>query len=250
MEKEDINSCLNCKTVLKADFEFCPKCGQETKADSSLKGLFTHFLSDYFTFDSKIIRSLQPLITKPGFLTLEYLKGKRADYIAPLRMFIFLSIIFFLLLGFSNPSNVHYTDAAALNDNFWNQFFENRLPKLFFVLLPIFALIISFLYRKQKRGMLTHFLFALHFHSSIFIIGIFYTLISYVFVAFSLQIVNLIFLVVFAIYLAFYLWRALRKVYLESRAKTSWKFIILALLYTSLLVVSTLFLLFLLSFNR
>lgn len=250
MEKKVVKPCPNCETALQADFEFCPKCGQEVEMESNLKSLFTHFLSDYFTFDSKIIRSLQPLITKPGFLTLEYLHGKRAHYIAPLRMFIFLSIIFFLLLGISNPANIQYTDAAALDDNFWNQFFENRLPKLFFLLLPLFALFISFLYRKQKKSMLTHFLFALHFHSSIFILGIIYTIFSFAFSALDLQTVNKVLLALLSLYLGFYLWRALRKVYLESRAKTSWKFIVLAFLYTILLVVSALILLFVLSINR
>lgn len=157
MEGENLR-CLNCETSLQSDFEFCPTCGQEVESDSNLKSLFRHFLSDYFTFDSKIIRSLQPLITKPGFLTIEYLKGKRANYIAPLRMFIFLSIIFFLLLSISSSGNIQYTDAAALDDDFYNKFFENRLPKLFFVLLPLFALIISLLYKKQKMRNVNAFL--------------------------------------------------------------------------------------------
>ena len=98
--------------------------------------------------------------------------------------------------------------------------------------------------------MLTHFLFALHFHSSIFILGIIYTLLSYVFVAFSMQTANKVLLIVVSGYLAFYLWRALRKVYEESRAKTSWKFILLATLYAILLVASSIILLLLLSINR
>lgn len=253
MDKEVVikeSQCSNCGTVLESHFEFCPNCGQEVESNSDLKSLFTHFLSDYFTFDSKIIRSIKPLITKPGFLTLEYLKGKRVHYIAPLRMFIFLSIIFFLILGISNQSDIQQADNSALDDKLWNQFFESWLPKLFFVLLPLFALIISMLYKKQKRGMLTHFLFAFHFHSSIFILGIIYTLLSYVFEAFSMQTVNLILLGLFSVYLAFYLWRALRIVYSETRLKTSWKFIVLAFLYSILLVVSSLILLLLLSYNR
>lgn len=252
MEKDKLenNQCLNCETNLQSSYVFCPNCGQELRSDSNLKSLFSHFLSDYFTFDSKIIRSIKPLITKPGFLTLEYLKGRRVHYIAPLRMFIFLSIIFFLILGISNQSNVQHVDNSALDDKLWNQFFESWLPKLFFVLLPLFALIISMLYKKQKRGMLTHFLFAFHFHSSIFILGIIYTLLSYVFVAFSMQTVNLVLLGLFSVYLAFYLWRALRVVYFETRLKTSWKFIVLAFLYSILLVVSSLILLLLLSYNR
>ncbi len=236
-------ACENCGMKLETDFVFCPKCGQEVEHDQNLKGLFTHFLSDYFTFDSKIGRSLVPLITKPGFLTLEYLKGKRAHYITPLRMFIFLSIIFFLLLSIGNPSQVTRVDELGFGEDFWNSFFESRMPKLFFFLLPVFAGIISFLYRKRRRGVLSHFLFALHFHSSLFLLGIIYSLISKLFGLLSWQVANQILILVIALYLAYYLWRALRKVYGESRLKTTWKYLVLAVFYSIILVCSSVLLL-------
>ncbi|MFT6166796.1 MAG: hypothetical protein ACJAV5_001697 [Vicingaceae bacterium] len=228
---------------------FCPSCGQEVKLDQSVGSLLTHFLNDYFTFDSKIIRSVLPLISKPAFLTIEYLRGRRVQYIAPFRLFIFLSLIFFLLISWSNSSSISLNEEVnGFNEAFWNRFFDSWLPKLFFFLLPLFALIIAWLYRRQKRGMMPHFLFALHFHSSLFFMGIIYAVVSYIFRKLEWLIFNEIFLGLCGLYLAYYLWKSLRRMYSESRLKTSWKFIVLVVLYGILLIAFT-FILLLFSYN-
>ncbi|MBL4710719.1 MAG: DUF3667 domain-containing protein [Flavobacteriales bacterium] len=238
-----MKNCPNCNFEYEPDFKFCPNCGQETQLDYTLKSLFSHFLSDYFTFDSKIIRSVAPLITKPAFLTKEHLAGKRSQYIQPLRLFIFLSIIFFLILSWLSPSTVSSTQIDGINNAFWDRFFESWLPKLFFFLLPLFALIISWLYRKKKLGLMPHFLFSLHFHSSLFLIGIIYSIISYFILKLDWADVNQIMLISFSIYLAVYLWKSLRKMYGENRKKTVWKILVLAFAYLFLLVTSSILLL-------
>lgn len=93
--------------------------------DQSIGSLLTHFLNGYFTFDSKIIRSVLPLITKPVYLTIEYLRCRRVQYIAPFWIFILLSLVFFLLLSWSNFTIVTTTSQIdLLNDVFWNLFFD------------------------------------------------------------------------------------------------------------------------------
>lgn len=241
-------SCLNCKEALEESFKFCPECGQEAELDESVKSLLTHFLNDYFTFDSKIIRSVVPLITRPAFLTQEYLVGRRVKYIAPLRLFIFLSLIFFLLLGGLNPTEISTEKAEGLNAESWNRLFDSWLPKLFFFLLPLFALIISALYRKQKKGLMPHFLFALHFHASVFLIGIVYGIVSFLFRKLEWVSINFWFVLLICVYIGFYLWRSLRRVYGENRKQTSWKFIVLIVSYSILLVCSS-FALLVLSYN-
>jgi len=244
-----LKNCLNCNVTISKTFKFCPTCGQELKLDNSVVSLLTHFLNDYFTFDSKIIRSVLPLISKPAFLTIEYLKGKRVQYIAPFRLFIFLSLIFFLLLSLTNSSSVSMdAQVNGFNEAFWNRFFDSWLPKLFFFLLPLFALVITWLYRRQKMGMMPHFLFALHFNSSLFFMGIIYVVISYVFGKLHWLLVNEIFLCICGLYLAYYLWKSLQKMYGETTLKTSWKFIVLVLIYGILLIAST-FILLLFSYN-
>ncbi len=90
-------NCLNCGEKLN-DSNYCPKCGQRnTDKQISIKEFLHDFLKDYFTFDSKFFRSIFPFLFKPGLLTNEYIKGRRVNYILPLRLYLFTTFIFFLL---------------------------------------------------------------------------------------------------------------------------------------------------------
>ncbi len=101
-----LNHCLNCGTGLSESDKFCPTCGQKNEDQKvSLKQLLLDFLGDYFTFDSKLFRSIVPLLFKPGFLTSEYNSGKRATYIPPLRLYIFISFVYFFIAGIAGNSN-------------------------------------------------------------------------------------------------------------------------------------------------
>jgi len=53
-------------------------------------------IEDLFHTDHRVWRTIRPLLFKPGFLTAEYLRGKRASYTPPFRLYIVLSLIFFL----------------------------------------------------------------------------------------------------------------------------------------------------------
>jgi hypothetical protein len=52
----------------------------------------------YLHFDSKSFRTIRKLAFNPGCLTLEFIKSKRAQYVSPTRLYIFISLVFFLLL--------------------------------------------------------------------------------------------------------------------------------------------------------
>jgi len=92
--------CLNCGTYLGRDDYFCPHCGQKQleKEDLSFQHIIGESFFDYFHFDSKFFRTLFPLMYKPGFLTQEFMKGKRKSYVEPFRLFLVISVIYFLLL--------------------------------------------------------------------------------------------------------------------------------------------------------
>ncbi len=237
------SNCLNCENALREEDEYCSACGQAVDHEETLKSFLSHFLSDYFTFDSKIIRSIKPLITEPGFLSNEYLAGRRVRYIPPLRMFIFLSIIFFLLLSLLSNTTANDVGAEVLSDAFFERFFSSRLPKLFFVLLPLFAMSTALLFGKKNGSILPHFLFALHFHASIFLFGIIYTLISYVFESLSWIGANQVLLILIGVYIIYYLFKALKVVFKQSLWRTTWKLILLGFIYSLLLVCSSLLLL-------
>lgn len=91
--------CANCGEPLSGPF--CSACGQENRNLSrlSLRQIVDEWLGDTFTFDSRLLRTLGPLVRRPGFLTNEYLAGRRVRYVPPLRLFVFLSLVMFLALA-------------------------------------------------------------------------------------------------------------------------------------------------------
>ncbi|ATP56587.1 hypothetical protein CPT03_08930 [Pedobacter ginsengisoli] len=107
------HNCLNCgQTVEK---HYCSNCGQ---ANLELKENFWQFISHsiahYFHFDNKFFQTLSPLLTKPGQVTLDYLAGKRARYINPVSMYIFVSIVYFIVV----PNKLeHKSDAIEIHSS-------------------------------------------------------------------------------------------------------------------------------------
>jgi len=89
--------CLNCGELLKG--RYCPICGQENvEPKENLFQLVGQFFKDLLHIDGKFFVTLKLLMLKPAFLSTEYLRGKRASYIHPVRMYIFTAFLFFILL--------------------------------------------------------------------------------------------------------------------------------------------------------
>ena len=94
--------CLNCDRTLGEIYNYCPNCGQENNDHRVSFGTFIgDFFSNYFSFDSRIGRSLRPLFLQPGFLTNRFNEGKRKQYVHPLRLYLVASLVFFSLLALS-----------------------------------------------------------------------------------------------------------------------------------------------------
>ena len=89
-------NCLNCGATVIG--RYCHVCGQENIVPrESFGGLVLHFFYDITHFDGKFFQSLKDLLFKPGFLSKEYINGKRASHLNPVRMYVFTSAIFFLI---------------------------------------------------------------------------------------------------------------------------------------------------------
>ena len=89
-------SCLNCGAAIYG--RYCQICGQEnTEPKETFWHLLTHFISDITHFDGNFFSTLKYLLFKPGFLSSEYLLGRRASYLHPIRMYVFTSAFFFLI---------------------------------------------------------------------------------------------------------------------------------------------------------
>lgn len=88
--------CLNCGAIVQG--RYCQNCGQENVVPhETFWHMVKHFLYDITHFDSNFFGTIHHLIFKPGFLSKEYVKGRRAGYLHPVKMYVFTSAIFFLL---------------------------------------------------------------------------------------------------------------------------------------------------------
>jgi len=94
--------CPNCLAPLQG--AFCYDCGQ------SKKGLIRHFSSiagdfidSVLNFDTRTWRTVPALYFKPGYLSNEYFAGRRVRYVTPLRLYVFLSVVAFLVIAFVTP---------------------------------------------------------------------------------------------------------------------------------------------------
>jgi hypothetical protein len=95
----DHPNCLNCGTELRG--QYCGTCGQRARNRLiSLWELLQDAFGDLFEVDSRLWRTIIPLLIRPGRLTLDYLEGRRARYMPPFRMYLVLSVIFFVVAFF------------------------------------------------------------------------------------------------------------------------------------------------------
>jgi hypothetical protein len=100
--KVSTENCLNCGEVLTG--QHCSHCGQPAKVRVlSLWGLTKDVIGDVLDVDSRVWRTLWPLAFRPGLLTQEFLRGRRARYTPPFRMYLVLSLVFFVLASFDDP---------------------------------------------------------------------------------------------------------------------------------------------------
>ncbi|MCL5254512.1 MAG: DUF3667 domain-containing protein [Gammaproteobacteria bacterium] len=90
--------CANCSTPLQGGF--CHACGQEnTNPIRNMLSLIHEFFGEMGNWDGRFWRTIWPLLTKPAFLSLEYVRGKRVPYVPPLRMYLFISIFAFIVFS-------------------------------------------------------------------------------------------------------------------------------------------------------
>lgn len=97
--------CRNCGVVLYGPH--CHACGQPVKGlVRPLGNLFGDVLDSVFDLDTRVFRTLPPLLAKPGFLTREYFAGRQIRYVTPFRLFFFLAVLAFFVaqLTFDAPT--------------------------------------------------------------------------------------------------------------------------------------------------
>jgi hypothetical protein len=196
--------CRNCGAGLSG--RFCSNCGQTADVHvPSTRELIHEALEGLTHSDSRIWSTLKSLLFKPGSLTLEFVAGRRAAYLPPFRLYLILSVVFFLVASFSHfqehpviiqsghrATEADCTDSALevfqLSKNpEWNQRLQRAcigivrdngtnllhtalalMSKAMFVLVPLVAFVHMLMYWWPRYRYAVHLLFFLHLHAFFF----------------------------------------------------------------------------------
>ncbi|HZF16164.1 MAG TPA: DUF3667 domain-containing protein [Steroidobacteraceae bacterium] len=196
-------ACANCGTSLTD--RFCAHCGQDAQAALSIRHFAGEFLEGMFHLDSTFWRSFLPLLLRPGLLTGDYLEGRRKSYAPPLRSYLVLSLVYFLIASVVTTTgtrvvgptgqaietkncaqvaaeatwlrhlvpDVKASCERALTDDrhAFSNALQGLLPKVMFAVLPLVALAQYALGRRQRPLYVESLIFILHFQSFYFLAG-------------------------------------------------------------------------------
>lgn len=125
----------------------------------------------------------------------------------------------------------------VMNDDLSSELFVNKLwshlPKMMFILLPLFALILMLVYRNSNKFYVEHLIYSIHVHSFIFLFCSALMLISWLAPSLS-DWISLFGLAV----IVWYIYRSMRNIYKSSRWRTIYKFFLLSFVYNFLLAAS------------
>ena len=204
--------CPNCEANLTG--AYCANCGQrDMDLERPIWGLVGDLLRETFEVDGRLAVTLKTLFRHPGKLTSEFLAGRRRAYTSPLRLYLAISITFFVLAAWAagsgfllEPGQDPGFDAAVQA-----RFLSDDLPRLMFVLLPVFALLLKAAYR--ERLYFDHLIFSLHLHSAAYVI---FALILPLEEPAGEQVIHLVLQLALFIYFLTYIVVAIRRVYGSS----------------------------------
>ena len=197
-------TCRNCGTLLKG--EFCHHCGQSAKViRRPTREVLDDALGNVFHWDSRLLRTLRMLISRPGQLSVEWTEGRRMSFVPPFRLYIIVSFVLFLVVGITaRQDNTDFqvlsADSSALQslqaavqeakeagDWFTGIFLQatlqaledpaaylrkitSNLPKAAFLFLPVFALLHMLANIRQARYYIDYLVFSLNFHAFSFLL--------------------------------------------------------------------------------
>lgn len=277
----ELPTCSNCGASVQG--HYCGQCGQRLEHEIHSVWHFTREATEDLTHaDSRLWGTIYALLFKPGLLTREFLDGRRVRYLPPLRLYLVLSVLFFLVLGsgYHNPRvvalktnggvptaeivppadyaakpgespeqradrlcKIEYDGPArsfllplftkgcrnSVLDN-GHTIYESlmhNLPRAMFIFLPALALVMKLMYWRPRRYYVEHLLFFVHNHAFAFVLfGVFALLTRLLPAALEDWLTLIVWL-----YLPYYLFVSMRRVYGQGRLRTSLKFVSLSFTY-------------------
>jgi uncharacterized membrane protein (DUF485 family) len=164
-----MSQCKNCQTSL--DGAYCQTCGQRNvDLERPIWSLIGDIVRETFELDGRSALTVKTLFRSPGMLTSEFLAGRRRAYTPPLRLYLVISISFFILVAWAARSGVLLEPGqdAGIDAAIQARFLSDDLPRLMFLLLPMFALLLKIVY--LDRLYFDHLIFSLHLHSAAYAI--------------------------------------------------------------------------------
>lgn len=103
--------CKNCDAVLSG--RYCANCGQAADVHLPSTGEMIHEALEGLTHsDSRIWRTLTWLWFRPGKLTQEFIVGRRVSSLPPFRLYLIISIVFFLAISSSPDTKLAVVHAG------------------------------------------------------------------------------------------------------------------------------------------
>ena len=204
---------------------YCPTCGQSTKMFSRpWLEITREWLAETLDWDGRMFRSIGLLLSRPGFLSQEYIAGKRVTYTSPVRLYLVVSLLFFFVLPMILPPSSNVSPDHKLSVDLYS--------KGMFVMLPVYALLLKVFYRRFFY--MDHLVFTVHLFSASYIV--FAIMLSIETLADRYLLVMLLQVLVL-LYMLGYVLVALRRVYAESWPVTVLKSLGLLFLFLPALAV-------------
>jgi len=112
-ELAPLTHCENCGTELRG--HFCSNCGQAAiDYRRSFRHVIVDVLDSFLNWDSKFVRTIGLLLWRPGWLTNQFVDGRRVRFLHPLRLYLLVSIVFFLSAKLIPVSDATTTKAEDL----------------------------------------------------------------------------------------------------------------------------------------
>ncbi|MFL5542450.1 MAG: DUF3667 domain-containing protein [Longimicrobiaceae bacterium] len=181
------DACANCGTPLVG--RFCHACGQDDSHVRAGAGYLRKVLADAASIDGKAFRSLRDLLFRPGFLTNEYMAGRRVRHTEPAQLYLLAAAVFFLVNAYRpfitfetrthqvvsslntvklgagiTSERIARLAAQGVSLEVYRERFENVasgfLPPLLLGSVLLFAVLLRLLHRRADQGL--HVVFALH----------------------------------------------------------------------------------------
>lgn len=234
-----VTHCLNCGVEVVGNF--CHVCGQQaSEMKVRIIPLLRELTGDWLGFDSVFWKTLNALVRWPGVLTQAFNSGQRVRYLAPTRLYLLVSIVFFFIyVNFDpiSPDQIFAQDeiqaelreSGTSYDLFrdrWDDTMRNTLVFCMFIVIPLLALGLKLFYIGTKRYLVEHLVFSLHFVA--------FFLLSWIPAALLAN--QILYLAATAGALV-YLYTALRRVYRQSIPMTIIKTLLVYFFFLSILLL-------------